>query len=50
MAPLTLDQSEGDNICGPDQKEKLKKDKGIVGLIEKKSSQQVSAKVKIKVM
>ena len=45
MAPQTLDQSELDKVCGPDQK-----DKGIVGLIQKISSQQVSVQVKIEVM
>ena len=47
MAPQTLDQSEGDKVCGPDWNDKLNKDKGIVGLIEKISSQQVSAQIKI---
>ena len=50
MAPQTLDQSEGDKVCGPDPNNKLNEDKGIVGLIEKISSQQVSAQIKIKVM
>ena len=51
MAPQTLDQSDGEKVCGPDQIDKsIKKNKGIVGLIEKISSQQVSAQVKIEVM
>ena len=50
MAPQTLDQSEGDEVCGPDQNDKLNADKRIVGLIEKVSSQQVSAQIKIWVM
>ena len=50
MAPQTLDQSEGEKVCGPDWKDKSKKDKGIVGLIDEISSQQVSAQTKIKVM
>ena len=51
MAPQTLDQSDGDKVCGPDQIDKsIKKNKGIVGLIEKISSQQAPAKVKIEVM
>ena len=50
MAPQTLDQSEGDKVCGPDRNDKINKDKGILGLIEKISSQQVSAQIKIEVM
>ena len=50
MAPQTLDQSEGDKVCDPDQSDKINHDKGIVGLIEKISSQQVSAQIKIEVM
>ena len=50
MAPQTLDQSEGDKVCGPDLSDKINHDKGIVGLIEKISSQQVSAQSKIEVM
>ena len=51
MAPQTLDQSDGEKVCGPDWIDKsIKKNKGIVGLIEKISSQQVSAQVKIEVM
>ena len=50
MAPQTLDQSDGEKVCGPDWIDYTKKDKGIVGLMEKISSQQVSAQVKIKVM
>ena len=50
MAPQTLDQSGGEKACGPDQIDYSKKKKGIVGLMEKISSQQVSAQVKIKAM
>ena len=50
MAPQTLDQSEGDKVCGPDWNDEHNKDKEIVGLIEKISSQQISAQIKIKVM
>ena len=51
MAPQTLDQSDGEKVCGPDQTDHEKKDdKGIVGLLKKISSQQVSAQVKIDVM
>ena len=50
MAPQTLDQSDGEKVCGPDQIDIINKDKGIVGLMGKISSQQVSAQVKIKVM
>ena len=50
IAPQTLDQSEGDKVCGPDWNDKINKDKGIVCLIEKISSQQVSAQIKIEVM
>ena len=50
MAPQTLDQSERDKVCGPAWSDKINHDKGIVGLIEKISSQQVSAQIKIKVM
>ena len=50
MDPQTLDQSDGEKVCGPDQIDYTNKDKGIVGLMEKISSQQVSAQVKIKVM
>ena len=50
MAPQTLDQSEGDKVCGPDWNDKLNKDKGIVDLIEKISTQQVTAQIKIQVM
>ena len=35
MAPQTLDQSEGDKVCGPDQSDKINYGKGIVGLMEK---------------
>ena len=50
MAPQTLDQSEGEKVCGPDQKDQSQTDKGIVGLMNKISSQQVSAQIKIEVM
>ena len=51
MAPQTLDQSDGEKVCGPYQiDEPIKKDKGIAGLIEKISSQQVSSQVKIEIM
>ena len=50
MAPQTLDLSEGDKVCGPDQNDKLDYGKEIVGLMEKISSQQVSAQIKIEVM
>ena len=35
MAPQTLDQSDGEKICGPDQIDDSIKNKGIVGLMEK---------------
>ena len=51
MALQTLDQSDGEKVCGPDQiDEPIMKDKGIAGLIEKISSQQTSAQVKIEIM
>ena len=50
MVPQTLDLSEGEKVCGPDQNDKINHDKGIVGLLEKISSQQVSAQIRIKVM
>ena len=50
MAPQTLDQSEGDKVCGPDQNDKTNYGKGMVGLMEKTSSHQVSAQIKIQVM
>ena len=50
MAPQSLDQSDGEKVCGPDQIDYSKKNEGIVGLMEKISSQQVSAQVKIEVM
>ena len=50
MAPQTLDQSEGEKVCHPDQKDQSKKDNRIVGLMNKISSKQVSAQIKIKVM
>ena len=46
MAPQTLDQSDGEKVCGPDQiDETIMENKGIVGLMAKISSQQVSAQV-----
>ena len=51
MAPQTLDQSDGEKICDPDWIDiPITKNKGMVGVIEKISSQQVSAQVKIEVM
>ena len=51
MAPQTLDQSDGEKVCGPDRIDTTRpKNKGIVGLFERISSQQVSAQVKIEVM
>ena len=50
MAPQTLDQSDGEKICGPDLIDYVKKNNGIVDLMEKISSQQVSTQVKIEVM
>ena len=51
MAPQTLDQSDGEKVCGPDWIDKpVTKSKGIVGLMKKISSQQVSTQVKIEVM
>ena len=51
MAPQTLDQSDGEKVCGPDRIDNpVTERKGTVGLLEKISSQQVSAQVKIKVM
>ena len=50
MAPQTFNQSDGEKVCGPDWIDSLIKKKGIVGLMEKISSQQVSAQVKIEVM
>ena len=50
MAHQTLDQSEAYKVCGPDQNDKSRKDRGIEGLIDKISSQQVSAQIKIEVM
>ena len=47
MAPQTLDQSDGEKVCGPDWNDNLMKREGIVGLLKKISSQQVSAQVKI---
>ena len=50
MAPQTLEQSEGGKVSGPDQNDKTDYGKGMVGLMEKISSQQVSAQIKIEVM
>ena len=50
MAPQTLDQSEGQKVCGPYWSDKSKKGNGIVCLMEKISNQQVSAQVKLEVM
>ena len=50
MASQTWDQSQGEKVCGPDQNDKMRTDKGIVGLMNKISSQQVSAQIKIEVM
>ena len=50
MAPQTLDQSDGEKVCGPDWNDSLMKREGIVGLLKKIFSQQVSAQVKIEVM
>ena len=49
MALQTLNQSGG-KVCGPDQNDKTNYGKGMVGLTEKISSQQVSAQIKIEVM
>ena len=50
MAPQTLDQSDGEKVCGPDQIDiPITKNKGMVGLIEK-ICQQVSAQVKTEIM
>ena len=45
-----MDQSEGDKVCGPDWSDKIDHGKGIVGLMEKISTQQVPAQIKIEVM
>ena len=50
MVPQTLDQSDGEKVCGPDWTDDSTKKKEMVGLMEKISSQQVSAQVKIEVM
>ena len=51
MAPQTMDQSDGEKVCGPDQIDVTNtKRKEIVGLMEKISSRLVSAQVKIEVM
>ena len=36
MAPQTFDHSEGEKVCGADESDKPNKDKGIVGLLEKR--------------
>ena len=46
MAPQTLDQSDGEKVCGPDQIDDSIKKKGMVGLMEKISSQQGLPKLK----
>ena len=50
MALLTLDQSEEGKVFGPDWIDQTYYGKGMLGLIEKISSQQVSAQIKIEVM
>ena len=50
MAPQTLEQSEGGKVCGSDQNDKTDYGKGMVGLMKKISSQQVSAQINIEVM
>ena len=50
MAPQTLNQSDGEKVCGPDQNDNTSNGKGMVGLMDKISSQQVSAHIKIQVM
>ena len=50
MAVQILDQSEEDKICGPDWSDKPNIEKRIVGLVQKISSQNVSAEVKFEVM
>ena len=45
-----MNQSEGEKVCGPDWKDESKNDKGIVGVMNKISSQQVSAQINIDVM
>ena len=50
MAPQTLDQSDGEKVCGPDWIDNSIQNNGIVGLMEKISSQPASAQVKIEVM
>ena len=46
MVPQTLDQSDGERVCSQDQIDNSNMKKGIVGLMEKISSHQVSAQVK----
>ena len=43
MAPQTLEQSEGDKVSGPDQNDKINKDKGIVGLLEREEEDSITA-------
>ena len=52
MAPQTMDQSDGEKVCGPDWIDKaISKSTGIVGLMEKKyPASRSSAQVKIEVM
>ena len=50
MPHQTLDQSDREKVCGPDWIDNTTNDRGIVGLMEKVSSQQVSAQVKIEVI
>ena len=45
MASQTMDQSKGGKVCGPDWNDKTNYGKGMVGFIEKISSQQVSAQI-----
>ena len=48
MAPQTLDQSEGEKVCGPDQSDKIKHDKGIVGLMEKYAASRSLLKLRLR--
>ena len=50
ITPQILDQSEGDKICGPDQRDLSSNETRIVGLIETICSQYISAQSKIEVM
>ena len=47
MVTQTLDQYEGGKVCGPDWNDETNNGKGMVGWIEKSSSQWVSAQIKI---